>query len=122
MTAFDDLTSIPPQQLLAGYLVRGVHGEQATLAVVEIEPDAELPEHQHVNEQLGIAIAGSLHFRIGDEEHHVGAGETWTIPSNTPHSARGGPEGAVVIEVFAPPRTDWKELPTLEPQRPRWPL
>jgi quercetin dioxygenase-like cupin family protein len=122
VSAFDDLTSIPPQQLLDGYLVRGVHGEQVTLSVVEIEPDAALPEHQHVNEQLGMVIAGSLHFWIGDEERHVGPGETWTIPSDTPHSARGGPEGAVVVEVFAPSRSDWKALPTLEPQRPRWPL
>lgn len=121
MSAFDDLTSIPPQQLLAGYLVRAVHGEQVTFAVVEIEPDAELPEHQHANEQLGIAIAGSLHFRIGDEERRVGPGETWIIPGNTPHSARGGPEGAVVIEAFAPSRTDWKALPALGPRPPRWP-
>jgi hypothetical protein len=26
-----------------------------------------------------------------------------------------------VIEVFAPPRTDWNALTALEPQRPRWP-
>lgn len=121
MSAFDDLAAIRPQQLLAGYLVRGVHGQQVTLSVVEIDADAELPEHRHANEQLGIAIAGSLHFRIGEEERHVGPGETWTIPSDTPHSARGGPEGAVVVEVFAPPRTDWQGLPALELQRPRWP-
>ena len=121
MSAFDELGAIPPQQLLAGYLVRGVHGEQVTLSVVEIEPDAELPEHQHANEQLGILIVGSLHFRIGDEERHVRPGEIWTIPGNTPHSANGGPEGAVVVEVFAPPRTDWNALPRLDPQRPRWP-
>jgi quercetin dioxygenase-like cupin family protein len=122
MSAFDELAAIPPQQLLDGYLVRGVHGRQATLSVVEIEPDAELPEHQHVNEQLGMVIAGSLHFRIGDEERDVGPGEIWAIPGNTPHSARGGPEGAVVVEVFAPSRSDWNALPRLEPQRPRWPL
>ena len=38
VTAFDDLASVPPQQLWAGYLARAVHGEQLTLAVVEIEP------------------------------------------------------------------------------------
>jgi unsaturated pyranuronate lyase len=121
VSAFDELSAIPPQQLLAGYLARAVHGEQVTLSVVEIEPNAELPEHQHANEQLGVAVVGSLHFRIGDEERQVGPGEIWTIPGSTPHSARGGPEGAVVIEVFAPPRTDWNALTALEPQRPRWP-
>jgi len=121
VSAFDHLEAILPQQLLAGYVVRGVHGEQVTLSVVEVDPGADLPEHHHVNEQLGMVIVGSLHFTIGGEERQVGPGETWTIPSNTAHSARGGPDGAVVIEVFSPPRTDWKALPTLELQPPRWP-
>ena len=121
MSAFDDLASISPQQLLAGYLVRAIHGEHVSLSVVEADPEADLPEHQHVNEQIGMVIVGSLHFTIGGEERHVGPGETWQIPSNTPHSARGGPDGAVVIEAFAPPREDWNAIPAEEPRAPRWP-
>ena len=49
MSAFDDLESIGPQLLAKGYLARAVHGEQLTLAVVEIGPGAELPEHRHAN-------------------------------------------------------------------------
>jgi len=56
MSAFDDLSAIPPQLLAEGYLARAVHGEQLTLAVVEVEPGAELPEHSHVNEQHGMVI------------------------------------------------------------------
>jgi quercetin dioxygenase-like cupin family protein len=50
MSAFDQLEAIAPQVLADGYLARAVHGEHLTLAVVEIQPDAALPEHQHVNE------------------------------------------------------------------------
>jgi quercetin dioxygenase-like cupin family protein len=121
MSAFDDLASIPPQQLFAGYLARSIHGEELTLAVVEVDPGADLPEHHHANEQLGMVIRGSLIFRIGDDVREIGPGGTWQIPSDTPHSARGGPEGAVVIDVFAPPREDWKAIPTLELQPLRWP-
>jgi len=32
-----------------------------------------------------------------------------------------GPEGAVVIDAFGPPREDWAEIETQEPQAPRWP-
>src|SRR6266568_2938237 len=46
MSAFEDLHAIPPQLLAEGYLARAVHGERLTLAVVEVEPTAELPEHQ----------------------------------------------------------------------------
>ena len=49
MSAFEDLESISPQLLADGYLARVVHGEELTLAVVEIAPGAELPEHRHAN-------------------------------------------------------------------------
>ncbi len=107
MSLFDDLGSIPPQMLASGYLARAVQGEHLTLAVVEIEPDAELPEHSHDNEQFGVVVEGSVGFRVGGEECDLGAGGIWGIPSNTPHSVRGGAAGAVVVDVFFPPRHDW---------------
>lgn len=121
MTAFDELATIRPQQLWAGYLARAVHGEEVTLAVVEIEPGAGLPEHQHANEQLGLVLRGELRFRVGEEERTVGPGGIWRIVSETPHSATAGPEGAVVVDVFSPPRHDWDELDAETPRPPDWP-
>jgi quercetin dioxygenase-like cupin family protein len=46
MSVFDDLPTIPPHALADGYLARVVHGERLTMAVVEIEPGAELAEHR----------------------------------------------------------------------------
>jgi len=60
-------------------------------------------------------------FRIGDETRELGPGETWTIPSNVPHEATAGPDGAVVLDVFAPVRGDWVSLEPAEPREPRWP-
>jgi quercetin dioxygenase-like cupin family protein len=60
-------------------------------------------------------------FTIGGETRVVGPGETWTIPSNVPHEATAGPEGAVVIDVFAPVREDWSSLEAAERREPRWP-
>jgi quercetin dioxygenase-like cupin family protein len=121
MGAFDDLGDIAPQQLFAGYLARTIHGERITLAVVEIEPGADLPEHRHENEQLGMVLQGTLIFRVGEEERELGPGTMWRIPSNTPHSARAGQDGAVALDVFAPTRDDWKSLDTQSPRFPRWP-
>lgn len=121
MSPFDDLAAIPPQQLFAGYLARAVHGEQLTFAVVEIEAGAALPEHHHRNEQLGIVLRGSLTFRVGDEERSLEPGGIWRIRADTPHSATGGPQGAVVLDVFAPPRGDWEEIEPAAPRRPAWP-
>jgi quercetin dioxygenase-like cupin family protein len=121
LAPFHDLQNLPVIQVWETVVARAVHGERQSLAVVELDPDAVVPEHQHENEQLGIVITGSLTFRIGDETRVLGPGETWTIPSNVPHEATAGPAGAVVIDVFAPVRADWNELEHSGPRDPRWP-
>jgi quercetin dioxygenase-like cupin family protein len=121
MSAFQDLAAISPQQLSPGYLARAIHGSRVTFAVVEIEPQAELPEHGHANEQLGIVLSGSVIFRVGDEEETVEAGGTWSIPSHTAHFVKGGPRGAVVLDIFAPAREEWKRLDAVASARPKWP-
>ncbi|CAN5328764.1 hypothetical protein BH18ACT14_BH18ACT14_11210 [soil metagenome] len=67
-----------------------------------------------------MVISGSITFTIGAEREALGPGGTYRIPSNVRHEAVIGPEGAVVIDVFAPVREDWKTLPELE-RLPRWP-
>ena len=121
MGAFDNLQSIRPQLLADGYLARAVHGERLTLAIVEIEPGAQLREHQHANEQFGMVITGSVVFRVADETQTLGPGGIWRIPSDTPHTVTGGKEGAVVIDVFSPAREDWATHEKLEQQPIRWP-
>lgn len=121
MSAFAELHSISPQLLADGYLARAVHGQQLTLAVVEVEPGAELAEHQHANEQLGMVIEGSVLFRVGTDTKTVGPGGIWRIPSDTPHTVTGGPEGAVVVDIFSPARTDWASRERLDQRPTRWP-
>ena len=121
MSGFDDLARLRPLPIWDGIAARVVAGEQLTLAVVELDPGAVAREHSHANEQLGIVLSGAMTFRIGDETRELGPGETWTIPSNVPHEATAGPDGAVVIDVFAPPRRDWDAFEPGEPRAPRWP-
>ena len=108
MSAFDDVRSIVPRRVWNGITARAVHGERLTLALVELAPGAVAEEHSHDHEQLGLVLRGSLRFRVGDEELEVGPGETWQIPSNTPHRAEAGPDGASVLDLFAPPRSEWE--------------
>jgi quercetin dioxygenase-like cupin family protein len=101
---------------------RRIQGDRITLALVELAPDAVVPGHQHQAEQLGMVIEGSVVFTIGDERRELGPGGTWRIPSNVPHQVTTGPDGATVIDLFAPPRDDWDTLPS-SPAHPavRWP-
>jgi quercetin dioxygenase-like cupin family protein len=121
VSAFDDLAGLGPLPIWDGIAARVVEGEQLTLAVVELDPGAVAREHSHANEQLGIVLSGALTFRIGDETRELGPGAMYTIPSDLPHEATAGPDGAVVIDVFAPPRADWGALEQGEPRPPRWP-
>ncbi len=121
MSAFDDVRELPPKQIWDGIVARVLNGERLSVAVVELDPGAVLPEHSHEHEQLGVLIRGGMRFRVGDETRELGPGETWTIPSDTPHEATAGPEGAVVLDVFAPVRGDWVRLEDAAPREPRWP-
>lgn len=116
-----DLAGLPLLAVWDGVVARSLEGGQLSLAVVELDPHAVVREHHHANEQLGIVIRGSVRFRIGDEERELGPGGTWRIPPDVPHEVVAGPDGAEVIDVFAPARADWAALDRLEARTPRWP-
>lgn len=121
MGALEDLGNLDVLAIWDGVVARSVEGEALSLAVVELEPSSIVPEHQHPNEQLGMVISGTVRFRVAGEMQELGPGGTWCIPANTPHEVHTGPEGAVVIDVFAPPRDDWRDVERAKPRRPRWP-
>ena len=118
-----DLHDITPLQVWGDAVrARRIQGERITFAVVELAPDAIVPEHRHEAEQLGMVIEGSVRFTIDGETRELGPGGTWRILSNLPHGVVTGPDGATVIDVFNPVRADWdglEELPATEPQWPR---
>ena len=118
MSAFGDVETTDPHEIWAGVLGRVVQGQGITLAVIELDANGMVPEHSHANEQLGVLISGSLTFRIGDETQELRPGSTWVIPADVPHSVDAGPDGAFLIELFAPPRDDWAGLDRLAPSPP----
>ena len=74
------------------------------LSIVTIAPNTKGTLHHHPEEQWGVCLEGSL-TRIQDgAETEVKVGDFWRTPPNVPHTVIGGPDGAVVLDVFAPPR------------------
>ncbi len=120
-TNLAELAEIAPIQVFEGIRARRVEGDQVTLAIVELDPNAVVPEHVHPHEQNGMVITGEMRFRVGSEERVLGPGGTWRILGGVEHAATAGPDGAVVIDVFSPIRVDWNAHPVLEPIAPRWP-
>jgi quercetin dioxygenase-like cupin family protein len=121
VSAFDSLSSLDLQRIWDGVHGRIVHGDRITLGVLELDANSVVPEHQHEHEQLGMCLSGSLVFRVGEESRELGPGETWSIPGNVPHEVHVGPAGAVVVDVFAPPRDDWREASLGDVRALRWP-
>jgi quercetin dioxygenase-like cupin family protein len=121
MSAFAKLSELGPLPIWNGVLCRAVEGANITMAVVELEPKAVVPEHQHPNEQIGVVLQGSVTFTIGGERRDLVVGDTYVIPGNVPHDVVTGPSGAVVVDVFAPVRADWARFEPTAPSRPLWP-
>jgi quercetin dioxygenase-like cupin family protein len=120
VTSFRDLAAAEQLRVWEGVHGRTVVGDRITLALVELEPDAVVPEHSHEQEQVGILLAGSAVFVVGGERQEMRPGGSWRILGNVPHEVVAGPQGAVVVEAFSPVRDDWASLePSATPSR--WP-
>ncbi len=97
------------RQLTEGVATRVFPGEQAMLSLVTIEPNAEGRMHSHPEEQWGIMLEGEG-VRVQDGvEVAVKKGDFWRTPGGVPHTFRAGPSGATVLDVFAPPREEYRQ-------------
>lgn len=79
------------------------------LSIVDVEPHAEGTLHQHPEEQWGVQLEGTSTRNQGGEDIAVKKGDFWRTPGNVPHSLRAGPEGCRVLDIFSPPRGDYKK-------------
>jgi quercetin dioxygenase-like cupin family protein len=104
----DDMSQGIKRQLAEGLETRIFPGENLMLSVLRIGPNKSGEIHEHPQEQWGVMLEGSG-TRIQDGvEHAVGAGDFWQTPGNVPHGFKAGPEGAVVLDIFSPPREEYR--------------
>jgi quercetin dioxygenase-like cupin family protein len=83
-----------------------VYGENTLFTEFRLEAGHVLPAHAHVYEQTGRLVKGHMRLTIGEDTFETRPGDTWCIPSNTPHSAVIL-EDSVAVEVFSPLREDY---------------
>ncbi len=106
---FADLGEGIARSLAEGIETRVFPGDQAMLSVVSFEPDSVGSIHAHPEEQWGVLLEGSG-TRIQDGvEVPVGTGDFWRTPGNIAHGFRAGPDGAKVLDIFAPPREAYRK-------------
>ncbi len=83
-------------------------GENVMLSVVRVEPNAAGSVHSHPEEQWGVLLEGRCTRIQGDEEVEAVAGEFWHTPGGVTHGVRTGAEGAVILDIFSPPRAEYR--------------
>src|SRR5260370_24711910 len=76
---------LPAEQMNALIIRKVIHTAQMTIARLNINKDAVVPEHSHMNEQVANVESGSLLFHIGGIDQEVGAGDSLVIPPHVPH-------------------------------------
>ena len=97
---------LPAEQMNPKVVRKVVRSGQMTIARLQIQKDAVVPEHSHINEQVANVEKGSLLFHIGGVDQVVGAGESLVIPPNVPHGVVAL-EDTLVTDIFTPRREDW---------------
>ena len=89
-----------------GLKAKLVHSDTQTFAFWEIDKDAEVPMHQHINEQTVIVTKGILRLTVAGEVMDLEPGMVVVIPPNTDHHAIALTE-VEVLDVFNPIREDF---------------
>lgn len=95
------------RQLADGMQTRVFIGSDAMISLVRIQPGKSGQRHSHPQEQWGLCLRGSGTRWQDGVEIEVGEGDFWRTPGGVEHGFTAGPEGALVYDVFAPPREEY---------------
>jgi len=99
-------TTISEEPLNPKLTRKVIHAKSMTIARMELQKSAVVPEHSHMNEQISIVEKGALKFLLEGVEQIVRAGEILTIPPHARHSVEAL-EDSRALDIFSPVREDW---------------
>jgi quercetin dioxygenase-like cupin family protein len=80
-------------------------GEKVLMVEFRLLAGAVVKIHSHPYEQVGYVVSGQMAFNIDGEV--LGLGDSYVASAGAPHGARCLAD-AVLAEVFAPPRDDYR--------------
>ena len=109
MKYFYNPNNLKSKILSEGVVLKPMWGDNIMMNVVELEPGSEVPLHSHPNEQAGIVLEGEFEFTIGEEKKTVKKGEFYLIPGGIKHRVLTGNKPSKALDIFSPPREDYKE-------------
>lgn len=104
------LQDLPLRALVEGAASRLLCGERIMLSFIEIAPHTHFPRHRHPEEQFMIVLEGRVDEIVGDEIVPLRPGDVCYLPSNLEHGGYTHEEGCRAIDIFSPPRKDYRDL------------
>jgi quercetin dioxygenase-like cupin family protein len=105
---FVDKSACVHHRIFPGVDIYTTCGDEMMLSLVEMEPRAVVEEHSHPHEQMGLMLEGEADFTIGGQQMRVTAGQMWRIPGGVLHKVVAGPRPVRALDVFHPPREDYR--------------
>ena len=92
------------QAPVAGVQAWQLETPRLTMALYELEPGVQVPEHTHEGDEVGLVIAGTLEVSVDGQSSLVREGQTFLIPRGAPHAARTTGTACRLFECYAPRR------------------
>jgi quercetin dioxygenase-like cupin family protein len=99
---------IAPRQLAPGVTAKIASGEKLMFSLVALDPGAVVPEHSHPHEQMGMMVSGDMELTVAGKTRRLSGNDLYLIPGGVPHKVVTGPQGAVALDAFSPPRDEYK--------------
>jgi quercetin dioxygenase-like cupin family protein len=81
--------------------------DEAMLCEFHLKRGSVVPQHSHMNDQVGYVIHGKLRLTVGDTTEVLSTGDSYAIPGGVIHGAVAV-EDCVLIDSFSPPRNDYR--------------
>ena len=82
-------------------------GQKSMITKMNYKIGDSVPLHKHPNEQAGYVISGKIRLQFENNNQILTNGDSYVIPENVNHSIEVI-EAGEVIDVFTPPREDYK--------------
>lgn len=106
---FASLDNSPIIKVISGISARPVYCDDKIMVIL-FEVENEVPMHSHSSLQFGLVLSGKAKFTIDDKTKIVGRDSFYYIPSNIVHGVKVLEKPFKALDVFMPPREDYKYL------------
>jgi mannose-6-phosphate isomerase-like protein (cupin superfamily) len=76
---------------------RMVEANGTALILYRVQPKIRFALHDHAYSELGVVLSGGGRCRLGDEDRHLRAGDSFYVPPGVPHDFRAQASGPTVL-------------------------